>query len=36
MKIDGRCHCGYIAYEAEADPAKSYDLPLYRLLSRGC
>ena len=20
MKIDGRCHCGYIAYEAEADP----------------
>ena len=20
MKIDGGCHCGYIAYEAEADP----------------
>jgi hypothetical protein len=23
MKIDGGCHCGYIAYEAEADPAKA-------------
>jgi hypothetical protein len=23
MKIDGGCHCGYIAYEAEADPAKT-------------
>ncbi len=22
MKIDGRCHCGSIAYEAEVDPAK--------------
>jgi hypothetical protein len=21
MKIDGRCHCGNIAFEAEADPA---------------
>ena len=20
MKIDGRCHCGYITFEAEADP----------------
>jgi len=20
MKIDGRCHCGYLAFEAEADP----------------
>jgi hypothetical protein len=20
MKIDGGCHCGFIAYEAEADP----------------
>ena len=20
MKIDGRCHCGYITYEAEVDP----------------
>ena len=20
MKIDGRCHCGHIAYEAEIDP----------------
>ena len=20
MKIDGACHCGFIAYEAEADP----------------
>ncbi len=23
MKIDGGCHCGYIAYEAEADPTKA-------------
>jgi hypothetical protein len=23
MKIDGGCHCGFIAYEAEADPAKA-------------
>jgi hypothetical protein len=23
MKIDGGCHCGYIAYEAGADPAKA-------------
>jgi hypothetical protein len=22
MKIDGRCHCGYISYEAEIDPQK--------------
>ncbi len=22
MKIDGRCHCGHIAYEAEIDPAQ--------------
>jgi hypothetical protein len=22
MKIDGSCHCGHIAYEAEVDPAK--------------
>ena len=22
MKIDGRCHCGFIAYEAEIDPGK--------------
>src|SRR5438034_7517168 len=20
MKIDGRCHCGYVTYEAEIDP----------------
>ena len=20
MKIDGRCHCGFLSYEAEADP----------------
>ena len=23
MKIDGRCHCGFISYEAEADPEKT-------------
>jgi hypothetical protein len=23
MKIDGRCHCGYITYETEADPANA-------------
>jgi hypothetical protein len=23
MKIDGGCHCGYITYEAEADPEKT-------------
>jgi len=23
MKIDGGCHCGYITYEAEADPDKA-------------
>lgn len=22
MKIDGGCHCGHVAYEAEIDPAK--------------
>ena len=22
MKIDGRCHCGFVAYEAEIDPEK--------------
>ena len=22
MKIDGRCHCGYIRYEAQIDPEK--------------
>ena len=22
MKIDGRCHCGFISYEAEIDPEK--------------
>ena len=22
MKVDGRCHCGYITYEAEVDPEK--------------
>ena len=21
MKIDGKCHCGYLSYEAEVDPA---------------
>ena len=31
MKIDGRCHCGYITYEAEIDPDKTLDLPLHRL-----
>jgi hypothetical protein len=24
MRIDGRCHCGQIAYEAEVDPALVY------------
>lgn len=24
MRIDGACHCGYISYEAEADPEKTY------------
>ena len=23
MKIDGACHCGYITYEAEADPERT-------------
>ena len=23
MRIDGGCHCGFIAYEAEADPEKT-------------
>lgn len=23
MKIDGGCHCGFLSYEAEADPAKT-------------
>jgi hypothetical protein len=23
MKIDGRCHCGYVTYEAEIDPEKT-------------
>ena len=22
MKVDGRCHCGFITYEAEVDPEK--------------
>jgi hypothetical protein len=22
MRVDGRCHCGYISYEAEIDPGK--------------
>jgi len=22
MKIEGRCHCGFITYEAKIDPAK--------------
>jgi len=22
MKIDGRCHCGYVSYEAEIDPER--------------
>ena len=22
MKVDGRCHCGYITYEADIDPEK--------------
>src|SRR5215510_7081424 len=24
MKIDGGCHCGYISYEAEADPQRAF------------
>ena len=31
MKVDGRCHCGYITYEAEIDPEKVIDLPLLGL-----
>lgn len=23
MRIDGRCHCGFITFEAEADPAET-------------
>jgi hypothetical protein len=23
MKVDGKCHCGFITFEAEAEPAKS-------------
>jgi len=23
VKIDGRCHCGFITFEAEADPART-------------
>ena len=23
MKIDGKCHCGFIRFEAEADPART-------------
>jgi hypothetical protein len=22
MKIDGSCHCGYVRYQAEVDPAQ--------------
>ena len=32
MNIDGRCHCGYIRFEADADPDKA--MPLYRLSER--
>ena len=28
MKIDGRCHCGFITFEAEADPEQDCNLPL--------
>ena len=24
MKIDGKCHCGHISYEAEIDPDEAY------------
>jgi hypothetical protein len=24
MNIDGRCHCGYITFEADADPDKAW------------
>lgn len=24
MKVDGECHCGFIKYEADADPAKVF------------
>jgi len=26
MKVDGRCHCGYVSFEAEADP-DGLDIP---------
>ena len=34
MRLDGRCHCGYFSFEAEARSAECVDLPLHRLPDR--
>jgi hypothetical protein len=31
VKIDGRCHCGFITYNAEAKPEDARDLSLHGL-----
>ena len=31
MRVDGACHCGNVAFEAEADPETCADLSLHRL-----
>ena len=35
MKIDGACHCGNVAFEAEVDPATRPDLSLHGLPDHG-